>query len=60
MEYAEPMYKNWASDESVVKYLTWPAHSSIEVSKSVIKDWVENYLGIEIVIKGYTSLVISI
>ncbi|HCW53330.1 MAG TPA: N-acetyltransferase [Clostridium sp.] len=43
MEDAEPMYKNWASDESVVKYLTWPAHSSIEVSKSVIEGWIGNY-----------------
>lgn len=43
MEDAEPMYRNWASDESVVKYLTWPAHSSVEVSKKVLKDWTENY-----------------
>ena len=38
---AEPMYRNWASDPEVTKYLTWPAHSSVEVSEHVIADWTE-------------------
>ena len=42
-EDAEAMYKNWASDSEVTKYLTWPTHSSIEVSKFVTDDWVNSY-----------------
>ena len=40
---AEAMYRNWASDPNVTKYLTWPAHTGIEVSKAVLKDWVSSY-----------------
>ena len=29
---AEPMYRNWASDPGVTKFLTWPTHSSVEVN----------------------------
>lgn len=35
------MYKNWASDDEVTKFLTWPTHKDIEVSKSIIKLWVK-------------------
>lgn len=40
---AAAMYKNWASDKEVTKFLTWPAHSSQEISRSVIEDWVNRY-----------------
>lgn len=49
MSDAEPMYRNWASDPEVTKYLTWPTHSSMEVSEKVLESWcphnedVENY-----------------
>ena len=39
-EDAAAMYKNWASDKEVTKFLMWPAHSNQEVSQSVIEDWV--------------------
>lgn len=42
-EDAAAMYKNWASDKEVTKFLTWPTHSSQEVSQSVIEDWVKQY-----------------
>ncbi|OUP82166.1 GNAT family N-acetyltransferase [Lachnoclostridium sp. An169] len=42
-EDAEAMYKNWAADEDVTKYLTWPPHSSQEVSQRVIEEWVKEY-----------------
>ncbi len=35
-EDAEAMYKNWASDKEVTKYLTWPTHSSPEITQRVI------------------------
>lgn len=40
---ATAMYKNWASDNEVTKYLTWPAHSNQEVSRMVVEDWVKSY-----------------
>ena len=43
IEDVEAMYNNWASDEEVVKYLTWPVHSSIAVTREVLKDWTAQY-----------------
>ncbi len=40
---AEPMYRNWASDPEVSKYLTWPTHSDVEVTKSLLADWIARY-----------------
>lgn len=40
---AAAMYQNWASDQEVTKYLTWPTHSSQEVSQRVTDDWVNQY-----------------
>ena len=37
------MYKNWASDPEVTKYLMWPTHTSEEVSQKVLADWVSSY-----------------
>ena len=42
-EDAEPMFRNWASDPEVTKYLTWPAHSNIAVSEMVIGSWLQEY-----------------
>lgn len=42
-EDAAAMYKNWASDEEVTKYLTWPPHASQEVSGKIIGDWINQY-----------------
>ena len=42
-EDAQAMYDNWASDPEVTKYLTWPAHTSVEVSKAVVDSWVAGY-----------------
>ena len=35
---APAMYKNWASDDEVTKFLTWPSHASVQVSEEVIAD----------------------
>ena len=35
VEDAQAMFRNWASDEEVTKFLTWPAHRSAEVSRRV-------------------------
>lgn len=40
---AESMYKNWANDSEVTKFLTWKAHSNVEVSKRIVQSWVDEY-----------------
>ncbi len=37
------MYNNWAADDEVTRYLTWPTHTSIDVSKAVLENWVNSY-----------------
>ena len=39
IENAEDMYRNWASDEEVTKYLTWKPHKRIEDTKNAISSW---------------------
>lgn len=39
IEDAPNMYKNWANDKEVTKFLTWLPHDSVEVSKEVIELW---------------------
>lgn len=43
LEDAPAMYRNWASDPEVTKYLTWPTHESVTVSRQVLTDWVDQY-----------------
>jgi len=43
LEDAQAMYDNWASDPEVSKYLTWPAHRSVDVSRTVLEAWVADY-----------------
>lgn len=40
---AEAMFKNWANDPEVTKFLTWPTHKDVSVSKSVLRDWIAEY-----------------
>lgn len=40
---AAAMYKNWASDQEVTRFLTWSTHPNQEVSARVIEDWVNQY-----------------
>ena len=43
IEDADAMFKNWANDAEVTKYLTWPTHSDVSVSQTVINSWIELY-----------------
>jgi ribosomal-protein-alanine N-acetyltransferase len=43
MDDAEPMFRNWASDPEVTKYLTWPTHKNVDISREVIKNWLSAY-----------------
>ena len=37
------MYRNWASDPEVTRYLLWPAHESEEETKGILKGWIAAY-----------------
>lgn len=40
---AQAMFDNWASDPDVTKFLTWPTHKNVDVSKGVLNDWTSQY-----------------
>jgi len=40
---APAMFANWASDPQVTRYLTWPTHADVTVTRAVLKDWVAAY-----------------
>lgn len=40
---AEAMYRNWASDDEVTKYLLWPTHESVDTTRAIIARWLEDY-----------------
>ena len=43
MEDADAMYRNWASDPEVTRFLTWPTHPSADVTRMVLQGWVARY-----------------
>lgn len=43
VEDAESMYRNWASDPEVTRFLMWPTHQSVEDSRKVLGEWVASY-----------------
>lgn len=43
LEDAERMFQNWASDPEVTKYLTWPPHEDVNVTKTLIEEWIQKY-----------------
>lgn len=43
IEDAEEFFNNWASDDEVTKYLTWPTHSSVEMSRSYMEFCINGY-----------------
>ena len=43
IEDAEAMFKNWACDSEVTKFLSWPPHKSVETTKIILNDWINSY-----------------
>lgn len=43
IEDAEMMYQNWASDPEVTRFLTWPTHPNVNVTKTLLEDWIKRY-----------------
>ena len=40
---AQDMFRNWASSEIVTRFLTWPPHASVEVSRGYIQYIIDSY-----------------
>jgi [ribosomal protein S5]-alanine N-acetyltransferase len=40
---ANDMFKNWANDYEVTKFLAWKPHENIEVTKEIVKQWINEY-----------------
>jgi len=40
---AEPMFRNWANDAEVTKYLTWPPHENVDATRAILSCWIEEY-----------------
>lgn len=40
---AEPMFRNWASDSEVTKYLTWPTYEKVETAHQILDLWASEY-----------------
>lgn len=37
------MFKNWANDSDVTKFLTWKPHGNIKVTNKIIGQWIDEY-----------------
>ncbi len=43
MEDAEAMYRNWASDPEVTKFLSWPTYKSVDTAYEILDIWTKQY-----------------
>lgn len=40
---AEMMFKNWASDDDVTRYMRWPTHKTVNDTRKITTEWCEGY-----------------
>lgn len=40
---ADAMFRNWAGDPEVTRFLSWPTHTDVSVSRAVIDSWTKEY-----------------
>ena len=40
---ADAMFKNWANDPAVTKFLTWQPHQSSSATQRLLQDWTASY-----------------
>jgi len=43
VEDSNDMFKNWATDSEVTKFLSWKPHDNVEETKEIIKQWTLEY-----------------
>ena len=39
----DAFYNNWASNDNVTKYLSWPTHKDKNVTKIILDGWIKDY-----------------
>ena len=42
-EDADAMYRNWASDPEVTKFLSWPHYKSVDTAREILAVWTKQY-----------------
>lgn len=40
---AADMFYNWASDDEVTQYLTWPTHKELKITEGIVSIWIDRY-----------------
>lgn len=40
---AEMIFRNWANDDDVSRYMRWPAHRTVTDTVKIVADWCEGY-----------------
>ena len=40
---AEKIFNNWANDDDVTKYLTWPSHKNVNETIKIREKWINEY-----------------
>ena len=43
LEDSEAAFQNWTSDEQVTEFLRWPTHENVDITKKIVKMWVDAY-----------------
>lgn len=43
MDDVQTMFDNWASDDDVTRYVTWPTHTDTSVTEMIVRHWVDSY-----------------
>ncbi|WP_347563823.1 GNAT family N-acetyltransferase [Clostridium sp. 1001271st1 H5] len=42
-EDADAMYRNWASDSQVTKFLFWEPHKDVDETRGILEGWIQSY-----------------
>ena len=40
---AESVFRNWAHDDEVTKYMRWKAHTGLDETKKTLETWIQDY-----------------
>ena len=43
VEDAQDMFNNWANDAEVTKFMRWPPHATLDVTRELLSKWVQEY-----------------
>ncbi len=47
IEDAPAMYRNWANDPQVTRFLTWTPHENVEETKRILSEWIAQYQNLD-------------